>query len=93
MTHAHIHQVYAKHEWVVRSEHVTYQPLYRYLSIGTLGGGGVRGGGVMKGDCRVSRGGGEYVQTCIKYAPLTMIGHRAVVYNIMLILFMYTYVV
>ena len=48
----------------------------------------------MKGDCRVSRGGGEYVQTCIKYAPLTMIGHRAVVYNIiMLILFMYTYVV
>ena len=58
MTHAHIHQVYAKHEWVVRSEYVTCQPLYRYLSVGTLGDGGVRGGGVMKGTCRVSRGGG-----------------------------------
>ena len=37
---------------------MTRQPLYRYLSVGTLGGGGVRGGGVMKGGCRISRGGG-----------------------------------
>ena len=37
---------------------MTRQPLYRYLSVGTLGDGGVRGGGVMKGGCRVSRGGG-----------------------------------